>query len=71
MTKRTITIEFIPGKTFDVKEEGSSTGDLAWDEMLAAIAELTHPKIGTPRVGMFTDEEWEKRRKRFEDDSAT
>jgi hypothetical protein len=55
---RTITITFESGKMFTVAEDDRDTGELAWDEMLGTIAELTHPEIMKARYAMRTDDEW-------------
>jgi hypothetical protein len=61
---RTITITIDDGK-IEVLEDGKSSGQLAWDEMLGQIAELTHPSLGLARYPMLTPEGWEQRRKRL------
>jgi hypothetical protein len=62
---RTITITIDDGK-IEVAEDGKTTGQLAWDEMLGQIAELTHPAIvERAHYPMLTPEEWEQRAKRL------
>ena len=38
---------------YDVVEDGLRCESLCWDEMLAQIAEMTHPKIGVGRYPML------------------
>lgn len=61
MTTRTITIEFYDKGTFNVIQDGKETDELAWDEMLGTVAQLTHPKIGKSHYPMMTREEWQER----------
>lgn len=42
----------------EVRENGATTGQLTWDEMLGQVTELTHPRIKQPRYAMHTDKEW-------------
>ncbi len=46
----------------EVRENGATTGQLCWDEMLGQITELTHPQIKRGRYPMHTEQEWEDRR---------
>lgn len=51
---RTIVVEIVNSNDFTVKEgEGYLVG-LTWEEMLASIVELTHPKIGSARFRMLS-----------------
>ena len=48
--KRIIQIECVEENNYTVREGDSSRHSLCWDEMLGAIAELTHPAIGSARL---------------------
>jgi hypothetical protein len=65
---RTITIEIGDGTSgsYTVREGDRFCPELCWDEMLGTIAELTHPKIGTARYRMWTEEEHAAHRARHE-----
>jgi hypothetical protein len=65
--RRYILIEIHERGSFNVRENGRETGTLSWDEMLAQIAELTHPRLGAGRYPMQTKAAWEEEdRKRQE-----
>lgn len=51
---RTVTIEIRSGNNFTVREGERYVDRLCWDEMLGAIAELTHPRVGNARYRMLT-----------------
>lgn len=64
MTNRTITIEIVDhggSGDYTVREGERYCDRLCWDEMLAQVAELTHPKIGAARYPMHTAEEYAER----------
>lgn len=58
---RIITIVARSSNDFDIHEGERYTPRLCWDEMLGAIAELTHPSLSRSRYGMMTPEEWAER----------
>lgn len=59
---RTILIQIDEEGRIEVRENGRTTGQLSWDEMIGQIAEMVHPRIGPAgRYPMMTDEQWEAR----------
>jgi hypothetical protein len=49
LPNHSVTIEVFGDNNFVVCHKGSVIGPLTWDEMLGAIAEITHPRIGRSR----------------------
>ncbi|MDE1138149.1 MAG: hypothetical protein PW999_00550 [Paraburkholderia tropica] len=62
---RQITITFDNSKGFAVTENGMTADRLAWDEMLGQIANLTHPKLGSPHYSMLTVEQYTTQEEKF------
>lgn len=48
------------GHSIEVRENGQTTGQLAWDEMLGQVAAMTHPDLNKGRYPMRTEEEWNR-----------
>ena len=63
MTLRKITLTFSDG--WKIQEGDKYVDRLCWDEMLGAIAELTHERIGATRYPMQTKKEHAAYRRRM------
>lgn len=63
MVTRTITI-VVNEHCFHVHEGERFAGDLCWDEMLAQVVSLTHPRLDDPQFRMFTADEMLERNAR-------
>lgn len=63
VAKRVITIEIDDNNMCDVREGDRFCDRLAWDEMIGAIVELTHRRLGPGHVryGMLTREQHDER----------
>lgn len=58
---RIILIQIGDDGRIEVREDGRTTDQLSWDEMLGQIAEMTHPRIQRGRYPLRTEVEWQKR----------
>ena len=55
---KALTIEIAEGNYFDLVDwYGRRSGGLCWDELLGAVAEITHPTLGASRLRMETEDE--------------
>jgi hypothetical protein len=58
---RVILIQIDDEGRIEVREDGRTTGQLSWDEMLGQIAEMSNPRIGSGRYPMLTEVQWQQK----------
>jgi hypothetical protein len=68
---RTLTVEIHGPNDFDIRYAGGVIDRLTWDEMLGAVAELTHPAVKACRYSARPETEEPRLPRREPEDSST